>query len=157
MITFLGPGGDLGLGFSHGGETVFASPDFCRQVDTIGDIGLVGLFRQGEQFLHFGLQLCFQLLNVPVRERAVARGVGLHLGAVQADIAEFEQFHFPGQFEHLNEQLRELAEKSVTEGRQRVVVRVSAGGKMAEGYRRSGSITASPGDGPSSRALRTDS
>lgn len=65
----------------------------------------------------------------------MTRGVGVHLGAVQTDVAELEQFHFPGQFEHLNKQFGELAEKSAPESRQRVVIRVRAGGKVAEGDR----------------------
>ena len=50
-------------------------------------------------------------------------------------MAEFEQFHFPRQFEHLNKQFGEFSKKPTTEGRQRVVVRVSASGKIAEGNR----------------------
>ncbi|MEN9491877.1 MAG: hypothetical protein RJA63_2326, partial [Pseudomonadota bacterium] len=39
----------------------------------------------------------------------------MYLGAVQADIAEFEQFHFPGQFKHLNKQFGEFAKKPAPE------------------------------------------
>ena len=39
----------------------------------------------------------------------------MYLGAVQADIAEFEQLHFPRQFEHLNEQFGEFAKKPAPE------------------------------------------
>ena len=60
------------------------------KVNAIGDIGLVGLFRQSEQLLNFALELCFQFLDVPVREGAVTRGVGLHFGTVQADVTELE-------------------------------------------------------------------
>ena len=100
----------------------------------------------------------------------MTRGVGVHLVPSRQTLPSFEQFHFPGQFEHLNKQFGELAEKSAPESRQRVVIRVRAGGSSGRrpsrrspvpacglrrrrcNSRRSGSITALPGDGPSSRA-----
>jgi hypothetical protein len=50
-------------------------------------------------------------------------------------MAEFEPFHFTGQFEHLNKQFGEIAEKSPSEGRQRVVIQVGASRDVAEGDR----------------------
>lgn len=54
-----------------GRQSVFASANFRWQVDAIWDIGLVGLFHQGEKFLHFGLEVHFQFLDMAVREGAV--------------------------------------------------------------------------------------
>ena len=59
----------------------------------------------------------------------------MELGAVKTDHAQFEQFHFLGQFQHLHKQAFQFAEKAPPEGGQRVVVRMAAGGNVAEGNR----------------------
>lgn len=49
---------------------------------------LVGLYGQREQFLNFLLQLCLDLAGVFIRQGTVTRGVGVNLGAIEADGAE---------------------------------------------------------------------
>jgi len=71
------------------------------------------------------------------RERAVARGIGVHLGAVQADRAQLEQLPLLGQLQHLHEEAREFVQKAPTKCGQRVVVRVAARGNVAKGHRSS--------------------
>ena len=71
LIALLGPGRTLGLGHRHRRQAIFAALDFFGQADAVWNVRLIRLFRQGEQFLHLGLELGFQLFDVTVRERTV--------------------------------------------------------------------------------------
>ena len=77
----------------------------------------------GKQVCNLGLELCFNLLDVPVRERAVLRGVSVDLGTVKTNLPQLEQFHLTRRFEHLQKKPAELIEKATAEGCQRVTVR----------------------------------
>ena len=105
------------------------------QADPIRHLGLIGRLGQCKQFRHFRLELDFELLDVSVRQRAVARGVGVNLGAVQTYRAYLEQLHFLGQFQHLQEQAFELLQKAAAEAGDGVVVGVAAFGDVAKRYR----------------------
>ena len=96
LIAFRGPCGNLGLGNRHDRQPVFPAFDLVGQTDPVRDVGLIGGFGQGKEFLHFGVKLGFELLDVPVREGTVAGGVGVNLGAVQTDRAKLEQLHLLG-------------------------------------------------------------
>lgn len=65
----------------------------------------------------------------------MARGIGVHLGAVKADRAQFEQFHFLCQLQHLYKQGFQFTEKAPAERGQGIVVRMAAGRNVAEGNR----------------------
>jgi hypothetical protein len=62
----------------------------------------------------------------------VAGGIGLDPGAVQADRAQLQQFHFPRHLQYLHEQPGQFIEKASPEARQRVMVRVRASGNEAK-------------------------
>ena len=94
--------GNLALGHRHRSEAVLAKLEFFGQVHAIRDAGTVGLFGQCQQLLYFQREVGLQLDDVPVRECAVARGVGVDLGAVQADRAQFEQLHLLRHLEYLH-------------------------------------------------------
>ena len=63
----------------------------------------------------------------------MARGVGVNLGAVEADGTQLQELHFLRQFEHLDKNTGKFFEKAPPEGGQRVVVGVAAGAEVAEG------------------------
>lgn len=65
----------------------------------------------------------------------MARGVGVQLGAVEADSAELEQLHFTRQLQHLKEDAGQLVEEPLAEAGQGVVIGVTAGGEVAKGER----------------------
>ena len=129
------PGFDLRFGLCHRLEPFFPALNFCRQTDPVRDVGLIGLLGQRQQFLHFRLELGFELLDVAMGQGAVARGVGLDLGTVQADGAQREQLHLLRHLKHLNEQAGQFVEKAPAKGGQGVVVGMRAGGDEAEGHR----------------------
>ncbi|EXI77104.1 MAG: hypothetical protein AW10_03998 [Candidatus Accumulibacter appositus] len=66
LIALLGPGDKLGLGGRHRRQPIFATLEFLGQADTRRDVGLIGLFRQRQQFLNLGFELSFQLFDVAV-------------------------------------------------------------------------------------------
>lgn len=82
--------------------------------------------------MHFRLELSFKLLDMTVRERTVARGVGMYLGAVEADGAQLEQLHFSGKRQYLHEQPRQFIEETPAEACQRVMVGMGARRKIAK-------------------------
>ena len=88
LETFLRAGLDLGFGRRDGRQTVFAPLDLRRQIHPLRHIALIGGLGQLEHLLHLGFELRFDLLRVPVRQRTVPGGVGVQLGAVQAERAK---------------------------------------------------------------------
>ena len=125
---------DLGLDRFHGSEPVLPAFDLIGQVHAIGQVALIDLLGLGKQVCNLGFALGFYLLDVPVRARAVPRGVGVDLGAVKTNRPQLEQFHLTGQFENLQKNAAELIEKGTAEGCQRVMVRVAAGGQVAQDH-----------------------
>jgi len=92
-------------------------------------------FRQGQLFGHFLLQPGFELAGVLMGERAVARGIGVNLGAIERHRTQFQQAHLARQHQHFDEDAPDLLEKTAPEGSQRVVIGVAVGGDEAEGNR----------------------
>jgi hypothetical protein len=66
LEAFLGAGFDLGFRARNGRQMVFAALDLVRQLHPIRKFRLVRRLGQGQQFLHLGLQLRFDLLGVPI-------------------------------------------------------------------------------------------
>ena len=62
----------------------------------------------------------------PLRLAAGADGVGLQLGAIEADGAELEQLHLVRQLQHLVEDAGQLVEEAAAETGQGVVIGVTA-------------------------------
>ena len=83
--------------------------------------------------MDFGFEVNLQLLDVPVGQRAVARSIGMDLGAVKAHRAKLAQLHLLRHFEHLHKKSCELVEKTAAERGERVVIRVAVGSDMAKG------------------------
>lgn len=68
--------------------------------------GVRGGQKNEHEFLSYqrcALLLLGELLDVAVRERALAQGGGVNLGANQADRTPLEELHVPHQFERLDE------------------------------------------------------
>ena len=99
--------------------------EFLREAQAFGQRRLIGCLRAGEHRLDFGFQLRLDLLRMPVGQRAVARGIGVNLGAVERDRAKLEQLHLAGDAQHLHEQCLDLFEKALAEGAQRIYGRVA--------------------------------
>jgi hypothetical protein len=98
----------------------------------VGQVGLVDRLGLGQQVGDLGLQLRLDPAGVLIGQRAVPAGVGVDLGAVQGHRAHPQHTHFARQFEHLDEQLRDLLKKAPPEHRDGVVVGVLVGRDEAE-------------------------
>jgi hypothetical protein len=77
--ALLGSGFDPGLRRRQRTQPIFPALELFRQAYAVGNRRLIRLFSQGEQLLHLGLALGFDLLDGPVGKRAVPRGVGVNL------------------------------------------------------------------------------
>jgi hypothetical protein len=88
LVSLLGPRFHPGLRRGNRRQAILPTLDLVGQTHPVGHQRLIRSFRQGQQLLHFGLQLRFDLLGVSIRQRAVPAGVGVNLGAVQADSAK---------------------------------------------------------------------
>lgn len=64
---------------------------------------------------------------------AVARGVGVNLGLIQADQAQFEELHFLRHSRCQNKDTGQVVEKAMPESGQGVAVRVAGYGNKPEG------------------------
>ena len=126
---------DLRLGLPDRCQTFFTTRQFLRDAHALGQRLGIGGLGASEHFLDFGFQLRLDLLRMPVGQRAMARGVGVNLGAIECDGAQFEQLHLPGNDQHLHEQCLDLFEKALAEGAQRIMIRLRVGGNIAKGDR----------------------
>jgi hypothetical protein len=76
------------LGLLDRFEALLASRNLGRYIHPIGHCRAVRLLAQRQQFLHFLAQLGFDLVGVCPRQGLVFARVGVHLGAVQRDVAQ---------------------------------------------------------------------
>jgi hypothetical protein len=88
---------DLGARLGKLLQSFLAPLQFLRDRHPIGNICLVCRLGLGQQFLHLGLQLRFQLAHVLIRKRAVPARIGVDLGSVERHCAQAENPHFAGQ------------------------------------------------------------
>ena len=135
LVTRLGPFFDLGLGCGNRRQTILPAFDFIGQTGPVGHGRLIRRFRQGQQFLYLRLQVRFSLLGVPLRQGAVPAGLGVYLGAVQADPAKTRERVLPRHLQHLHKDGLKLLTKALPEGRQGVVIGMSVAGDRPERQR----------------------
>jgi hypothetical protein len=76
---------DLALGRGDGRQAVLAALEFIGHAHPVGDVGTVGLRGQRQQLLDLGLELRLDGLGMPIGQGAVTAGIGVDLGAVEAD------------------------------------------------------------------------
>ena len=84
---------------------------------------------------NFFLKLHLQAVRVVPAQRLVLAGIGLDLGAIQADAAQLHQPHHFGHHQYLHKQSRKLCQKPLSETGNRVVVRVAVGTDITKGNR----------------------
>ena len=129
------PGGtrsDLCLGLTDRCQATLSPPQCHANAQAFGQRLLIGGLRARKHLFDFGFQSRFDLPCMSMRQRAVARVVGVNLGTVQRNRARLEQFHFTGDPQHQDEQRVDLFEKTLAERAQRVVVRLFVGRKVAK-------------------------
>ena len=102
--TFCGPTFDFSLGPRNGPEAIFATLQLGGNIQTIGLFTVIGLFGLTEQVCDLGLELDFKLVGVFPAQCPVFGRIGLDLGAVETDFAEFQAAHLLGDQENLNKQ-----------------------------------------------------
>ena len=123
---------DFSLRLRDGLQACLAPPQLLGNIQPLGQWLRIGALGARQQLLDLGQQLRLELLGMPVRQRAVARGVGVQLRAVQCQRAELEQLHRLGDEQHLHEQRLDLGEESLAERAQRVVIGVAVGRNVAK-------------------------
>ena len=108
-MALLRPRLDHRLGAGDLGQPLLAPRQFLGDLHPVRHLGLIGRLRLAQQIGHFGLQLRLDPACVLIRQRAVAAGVGVDLGAIQRHGAELQHPHLAGHAEHLNEQRLDLS------------------------------------------------
>ncbi len=135
LKTLFCPRLQLGTGFSQLLQALVAQRQFVWYRHAVGNVGGVGGLRLGQQFGDLGFQLRLDLARAPIRKRAVAAGIGMDLGAIQANRAQPHHAHLARQQQHLHEQLLDLRQKPPPEHRNRVVVGMVIGGDETKRHR----------------------
>ena len=116
-------------------QAFFAPREFLRDAQAFRQGLPIGGLGAGEQLLDFAFQLRLDLLGMPVGQRAVARGVGVHLGPVQGHRPELQELHLLRDAKHLYEQGLNLLEEPLAERAQRIMVRVGIAREIAKRQR----------------------
>jgi hypothetical protein len=70
----------------------------------------------------------------------VLGGVGVNLGPIETDLAEFQDTHLLGNEQNLNEERLQLRKKPLAEGGDRIVVGMIVGSNVAKSDRIVGSV-----------------
>ncbi len=126
---------DLCFGLPDRRQAFFAPCEFLRDAQALGQGFLIGGLGTREPLGKLGLQPRFDLLGMPMGARAVTRGIGVDLGAIQGDRVQLEPLHLPGDTQHLDEQRLDLLEKALADSAKRVVVRVRVHSDVTKGNR----------------------
>jgi hypothetical protein len=134
-LPFLRPRLDGRARFGDLHQALLAPCQLVRDRQAVRHIILIGRVGLGHQRSHLGLQLRFNLARVLVRQRAVAAGVGVDLGAVERDRAHLQHAHLARQQQHLHEQCLDRLEKAPPERGDGVVIGVLVGGDEAKRHR----------------------
>jgi hypothetical protein len=111
-VARLRAGFDLGFRCRDGGQLIFPAGNLGGDVLAFGQVAPVSLFGLGEQFLGFVFELGFELAGVPIGQGAVAAGVGMQFGAVEAERAEAGELVGLGNFQDLYEERLKLRVKT---------------------------------------------
>ena len=122
---------DLLLGRSDSRQALFAPGQLFRNAQALGQVTRIGRLRPFEQRRHLRLELGLPLLGVAVTHRLVARSIGVHLGAIQADGSQLQHPHHLGIAQHLDKDRFDLLQKPPAETVDRVVIRMIVGGDVA--------------------------
>ena len=126
---------DLALGLGDGRQAVLAALELLGHAHPVGDVGAIRLLGQRQQFLDFRLEVRLDGLGVPIAQGAVTAGVGVDLGAVEADAAKAAQLVLAGDLEHLDKHRLELLAEALAKVGQGIVVGVTVAGNVMKGQR----------------------
>jgi len=85
--------------------------------------------------LNLGLEVRRDGLGMPIGQGTVEAGVGVDLGAVEAEAAKVAQLVLAGDLEHLNKHRIELFAEALAKVGQGVVVGVTVAGKVTKRQR----------------------
>ena len=121
-VTLLRPSLDRRLRRGDPLQALLAPSEFVGDRHPVGHVRPVRRLGPCHQLGHLGLQLRLDPVGVVPRQRAVAAGVGVDLGAVEPDRAELQQAHLPRHLQHLDEQGLDPRQEAPPERRDRVVV-----------------------------------
>src|SRR3954470_11701335 len=109
------------------GQALLAPGQFVWDRHPVRHIRLIRRLRLGHQLRNFSLQLGFDPARMLIRQRAVAAGVGVDLGAVERDGAQLQHADLTGELQYLHEQGLDLLKEAPPEGCDGIVVRVLVG------------------------------
>ena len=124
----------LCLGSPDRRQTILSALQFARNVNFASRLG-IGRFGHRHQLLDLGLQLRLKPVGILPTQRLVPGGVGLNLGTVKADRTQPQKAHRPGHHQDLDKQIPQLADKTLAERRDRVVIGMAVRRNVAERHR----------------------
>ncbi len=84
---------DLGLRLADGFQPRLTPRQLFGDVQPFGQRLGIGRLGAGQQLDHLHLQLGLDLLDMPIRQGAMPRGIGVDLGAIQGHRPELQQLH----------------------------------------------------------------
>ena len=126
---------DLGFRLADGLQARLTPRQLFGEVQPFGQGLRIGRLGAGQKLGHLHLQLGLDLLGMPIRQGAMARGVGVHLGPIQGHRPELQELHLLRDAKDLYEQGLNLLEEPLAERAQRIVIRVGIGREVAKRQR----------------------
>ena len=114
------------------GTPLFTPRELFGDRHPIRHIGLIGRFSHRSEAGDLLAQLHLDLASTLIRQRAVAAGVGVDLGAIERHCAQLQHAHLTRHYQHLHKQRFDLLEEASAEAGDRVVVGVLVGSNETE-------------------------
>src|SRR5258706_9833228 len=128
----LGAGLDHRFGFRQPRQAVLPSRDLLMHHQPISHLWLLALLGSDEEFFDLGSKLELQLQQTLVTDGVMLGGIGMELGPVQADRAQFQHTRLLSEQEDLYEEILQFWQESAPKRGERIVVRMEIAGNEAK-------------------------
>jgi hypothetical protein len=108
IIAFFGPRFQDGFGLGQARQACLPQGEFVAHDQASGHLALSDAFAQGEQFVNLGAQVGLEGQQVLGAHRLALGGIGMALGAIEADVAQLQHPGELGQQQDLHEEILQL-------------------------------------------------
>ncbi len=135
LIAFLRAGCQHRFRLRQIGQALLATGDCIGEDQPVGQGHLVRLLAEREQLVDFGVQLMFEFQQTLGTDGMAFGGVGVDLGAVQADVAQLQHARGLGQEQDLHKQVFEFGQKRLAEVGDGVMIGMQVASQEAQGER----------------------